>query len=504
MDNLQVAGARNNCREWQTLSVRGATCPCGASQESVSPKASTLSHDVSQRASVGRWIDSNACSAICILVLNDKRDGVNSTPTCSPRPKLPSCIYTEHVASFLRFVAPLPNMLYAIGGRNRRSGPVDAVEMLDTWHGTWLTCVPMPRRRAGCAAAALPDGRLLVVGGYDERGIAQGLVASCDMYDPFLEAWSQRGAASLHRARWGHGCVLLGGRVYVVGGCSLQSEARPQEVLMETLRSCEVYDASLDRWDLSAPLQIARSGCRVVAIGGQRLAAVGGCDDVFGRAETQATVEIFDEASGHWDLLHSRLVRPRTSAAVAVIDEKRLFVAGGAPSQLSVEIYGIPAVQRPRLISDRCRLKFWSAADEGEIPAEVNAGSMSQTHTVAAEETWDAAPWQRNDEASKPSDGQEIADMLEGRMGCHAAVVRLPSAGNAFPVCDTECVLVVGGEHSDASARVRQLCSVAAYDLTAGAWRKEAVVPPMTVPRTAAALCLGLGRVSCARLPGCC
>merc|ERR1719454_903394 len=86
-----------------------------------------------------------------------------------PRAPLPPALYSEHVAPFLRFESPLPNMLYAIGGRNRRKGPVDTVEMFETWHGRWVQCPPMPRRRAGSAAASLPDGRLLVIGGYDER-----------------------------------------------------------------------------------------------------------------------------------------------------------------------------------------------------------------------------------------------------------------------------------------------------------------------------------------------
>merc|ERR1719436_1190823 len=111
---------------------------------------------------------------------------------------------------------------------------------------------------------------------------------------------------------------------------------------METLRSCEIYDPREDRWASFSPLRTARSGARVVALTGQRLAAVGGCDDVFGRAETQATVEIFDSITGCWELLGQRLVQPRTSAAVAAIDDRRFFIAGGAPSQLSVEVFCAP------------------------------------------------------------------------------------------------------------------------------------------------------------------
>ncbi|CAJ1404449.1 unnamed protein product [Effrenium voratum] len=147
----------------------------------------------------------------------------------------------------------------------------------------------MPKRRAGSAAAVLDDGRMMIIGGYTEQGIAQGLLASCDVFDPATEQWTEDGAAPLSRARWGHGCACLQGKVYVVGGCSLQLEAQAQEAFMVTLRHCEIYLPKENRWIATAPLQIARSGTRVVALDDSHLAAIGGCDDVFGRAETQPT-----------------------------------------------------------------------------------------------------------------------------------------------------------------------------------------------------------------------
>lgn len=351
-------------------------------------------------------------------------------------------------------------MLYAFGGRNRRRGPVDTVEMLDTWHGSWVPCPPMPHRRAGSAAAALPDGRLLVVGGYNERGIVDGLLSSCDVYNPFQECWEKEAIAPLRRARWGHGCASLDGKVYTVGGCSLQIDASPQEAFMETLRSCEIYDPKRNVWEPCSPLHVPRSGARVIALGDHHIAAVGGCDDVFGRAETQATIEIYSTATRTWALLSTHLEIPRTSAAVAAIDGHCFFVAGGAPSQASVEVCQVP------LPSD------------GETSEELK-GSKSQV---------------------------VVTDMPEGRMGCHAAVVRLPLHGDTSPLNHRRCILVVGGERCDEVGsfqqlpRMRQLSSVAAYDLDACAWCETTAVPPMTVPRTTMALCSGLGRVATARL----
>jgi hypothetical protein len=222
---------------------------------------------------------------------------------------------------------------------------------------------------------------------------------------------------------------------------------------METLKCCEVYTPSEDRWTSSAPLQIARSGSRVVALDERHLAAIGGCDDVFGRAETQPTVELFDSMTGVWSMLDSRLENPRTTAAVAAIGSRRLLVVGGAPSLSSAEVY--------RVCLDK---------EQAEITEEKTC---------------------------------KIEDMPEGRMGCQAAVVRLPGPGSSYPLVDRLCAVIVGGERCDETAggewpRVRQFPTIPIFDVVEGQWREdpESVMPAMAAARTAVALCVGVGYVN--------
>lgn len=404
-----------------------------------------------------RWVDSRACSALCQLILDDRRCCSGAEPSRPRRKPLPPSLYAQNVAPFLRFDAPLPNMLYAFGGRNQSQGPLDAVEMFDTWWGRWVFCPPMPTRRAGSAAAMLPDLRIMVIGGYNDRGIAEGLLACCDTYDPWTLEWVKGGAAPLARARWGHGCAALGGQVFVVGGCSLQPDQQPREAFMETLKSCEVYNPEENLWRPCAPLQIPRSGSRVVALGERYLAAIGGCDDVFGRAETQPTVELYDVTCGSWALLETRLLYPRTTAAVAAIDDRQLLVAGGAPSLSSAEVY-----------------KMSLPGDDGPQHATMNG--------EAAE--------------------GELEEMIDGRMGCQAAVINLPRDDKTYPITSAPCAVIVGGERCDEGGlagdwpRIRQFSSVSAYDVEKRAWRKPSTVPDMASPRTAVALCVAFGHVS--------
>lgn len=405
---------------------------------------------------------------------------------CGRRPPLPPFLYENHIAPFLRFQAPLPNMLFAFGGRNRIDGPLNTVEMLDTWNGEWKTCPPMSCRRAGGAAAALPDGRIIVVGGYDGRGFFKGLLSECEIYDPRTEEWSseENAVPSLHRARWGHSCALFQGKVWAVGGCSRQdgvtpSRAGPQH--MTTLRSCEVYDATQNCWSQGPSLQVARSGCRAVALScGKRLVVVGGLESVFSDPETQATVEIFDASVGLWQLLDAQLKLPTTNAGIAPLGDNRIFVAGGVNST-SAQVYHIVAP------CDRDVLVFGGQRED-------------ESH---------------NDERDykKYMPTEDMPSLLCARMGCQAVVMQLPGKDRQFPVCDKDCVVLVGGEKFQtppgspnewqpplASRDLRQLRCMTGFDLESGAWQEADGLPAMAQARATAALCLGVGHVRSTRV----
>jgi len=407
-----------------------------------------------------QWAEPGASSALCWLAIDDQKGNPRRQSS------LPPSLYSDTIASFLHFDKPLPNQLYAVGGRNQQTGPLDTIEMFDTWHGKWVTCPSMSVRRAGCAAASLPGGKMMVIGGYDDKGIVKGLLSSCEIFDPASQTWDTS-CAPLQRARWGHGCACLGGLVYVVGGCSLRPGAPPHDAFMETLRGCEVYDPQTGIWSSCADLSMARAGSRIVSLGDKFLAAVGGCDDVFGRAEMLPTVELFDIDVGRWSLLNVQLSTPRTTAAVAAIDDRRILVIGGAPSLSSAEVYRVPD-------------SSVSGAD-GECTQE----PVEVLHP----------------EQSSQNKGPPVSDMVEGRTGCQAVALELPAPGQPYPLCTRQCVLVVGGENGDDDwdydqDRVWQFSSVLVYDVDTDKWRAEDSFPPMPTPRTAMALCVGPGRIS--------
>ena len=76
----------------------------------------------------------------------------------------------------------------------------------------WPAAESMTTARYGHTATLLPDGRVLVVGGYNANSLT-----SAELYNPALNSWSA--AENLTVARNYHTATLLpNGRVLVAGG----------------------------------------------------------------------------------------------------------------------------------------------------------------------------------------------------------------------------------------------------------------------------------------------
>jgi hypothetical protein len=114
--------------------------------------------------------------------------------------------------------------------------------IFDARAGTWSKAGVMSLNRRVFAAALLPDGRLLAIGGGVLAGQpARGmLLASVERFDPTSGGWSA--AAPMLLPRVGHTATALpDGRILVVGG-----QVRPGP-------AAELYDPRADRWTVVSP-----------------------------------------------------------------------------------------------------------------------------------------------------------------------------------------------------------------------------------------------------------
>jgi hypothetical protein len=136
----------------------------------------------------------------------------------------------------------------------------------------------MYRRRNGHTATLLPDGTVLVAGGFNE---ADRYLTNCEIYDPAVDAWTPTGPLSTERSL--HNAVLLAdGRVLVVGGTRS----------IGSVPSCEVYDPAAGTWSLAGDLREIHNRPEVALLPDGRVFLAGNF--------ASKTTEIYVPASGTW------------------------------------------------------------------------------------------------------------------------------------------------------------------------------------------------------------
>jgi hypothetical protein len=115
-------------------------------------------------------------------------------------------------------VAAVNGKIYAIGGQKEHQGVIDTVEEFDPdangGFGAWTTrpsVMPHPRLQS---AAAVLDGKIYIVGGWD--GDTRGLLSSMDVYDPSLDSWTT--GVPMPTARRILGAAVVDNALYAIGG----------------------------------------------------------------------------------------------------------------------------------------------------------------------------------------------------------------------------------------------------------------------------------------------
>jgi N-acetylneuraminic acid mutarotase len=175
-------------------------------------------------------------------------------------------------ASHSATLLPDGTVLVVGGGDSEDSN--SSSELFNPATGTWTRANRMSAPRRSHSATPLPDGRVLVVGGLHSIVEADGFshirgLATAEVYDPATGAWSATGAMAGPRTM--HTATLLpNGKVLVTGGYKGNGGAN------EGLATAEVYDPATGTWSAAGAMSGTRIGHTATLFRGGHVLITGG------------------------------------------------------------------------------------------------------------------------------------------------------------------------------------------------------------------------------------
>ena len=250
-----------------------------------------------------------------VVVGGFRADGSNSgrvdaySPVSDSWRRLPDLPVTvDHAAA-----ASYRGRLYVVGGYGVNRRPLRAAFVFD---GTrWRRLPAPPEARAAAAAATTAAGRLYVVGGRSEAGLAVTTL----VLDLRTERWSRLAGTT---PREHLAAAALGGLVYAVAGRKAGYDTNT--------RTVEMLDPRSRRWRTLPPIPSSRGGTGAAAIAG-RIVSVGGEEP----AGTIADVWAYNVRARRWSRLPD-LPTPRHGLGVVAVAGRVWAVAGGPRPGLTV------------------------------------------------------------------------------------------------------------------------------------------------------------------------
>jgi N-acetylneuraminic acid mutarotase len=231
----------------------------------------------------------------------------------------------------------LANGKVLVAGGFNDLGILDSAELYDPATAQWTLTGKLNVARYGQTATLLRDGKVLIAGGTDDGDLASTL-ASAELYDPATGNWSVTG--SLNASRIFHTATMLpNGKVLVAGGYKWPPVS---------LRSAELYDPATRTWSVTGNLNAARDAHSATLLPNGKVLVAGGedwngaCSPLCPPPLNLNAAELYDPNTATWNNTeHLNSARPRHTATL--LQNGKVLVAGGGDNVIgpidSAELY---------------------------------------------------------------------------------------------------------------------------------------------------------------------
>jgi N-acetylneuraminic acid mutarotase len=176
-----------------------------------------------------------------------------------------------HAARHGHTATLLTNGKVLVVGGTTATTTLSSVELYDPSANIWTNVASLLAGRSNHSAVLLQDGKVLVTGGNGAQD-TRPVLSSAEIYDPSTNTW--HAAASMNSLRTGHSSTLLpDGKVLLIGGFGSAMIASDR---------VERYNPTTNVWQSLNNLSIARKNHSVTLLPNGKVLVAGGFDDTFG------------------------------------------------------------------------------------------------------------------------------------------------------------------------------------------------------------------------------
>lgn len=204
----------------------------------------------------------------------------------------------------------LPDGTVLVTGGYDGTNYLSTAEIRNPVDGTWAKTTPMNTRRAGHTATLLQNGKVLVAGGdVSTNTIHYAPTTTAELYDPITRTWTFTGP--LNDAREDHTASLLpNGKVLVTGGT----------IGISNLISAELYDPTNGIWTKTGAMLDSRGYHVAVVLTNGQVLVTGG--------NKKKNSELYDPMTGLWSQ-SGLLQQQRLYAPATLLANGKVLISGG-------------------------------------------------------------------------------------------------------------------------------------------------------------------------------
>lgn len=214
--------------------------------------------------------------------------------------------------------------------------PENSAELYDAAIGSFTPAGTMGIARAVHTATLLPDGKVLIAGGGTKQIVDGGFpflgpaIAESEVYNPATNSFSATGA--MGTARFAHTATLLpNGKVLIAGGFSTSDIP---------LLTAELYDPATGTFNPTGNMGTPRGGHTAILLKNGNVLVSGGLTSLDATA-TVPSAELYDPTTGTFNPTGS-MVEARERHTATLLPDGRVLIVGGnskTDTLTSAEIY---------------------------------------------------------------------------------------------------------------------------------------------------------------------